>query len=196
MKHDIYVFDAFWTLIKPVSKLKNILRDEKISISKDLWTIIMTTPQSIIEVIENNLDITNRQKQILEQAISEEIEQWELYDDVLPTLDELYKQGKQIHLISNLGYEYAILVSKLLSKHIASDNIHLSFEKKLRKPDPKIYDIWIKHSQKVIMIWDSVKNDYIAPKSIGRDAIIIDRDNKIENQDRITDLSQLFDINL
>lgn len=191
MKHDIYVFDAFWTLIKPVNRLKDELRKEKISISKDLWTIIMTTPESVIAIIEQNFDISDQQRQIFKQAIAQEIHEWELYDDVVPTLEELHRMQKEIHLISNLWYEYASLVYKLLSKYINTDNIHLSCYDGLRKPNPSIYNIWNTNNKQIMMIWDSIKNDYDAPKLLWRDAKIIDRNNKIAHPNKISSLFEL-----
>lgn len=192
IEHDIYVFDAFWTLIKPVDKLKNILREQKISISKNLWTIIMTTPESVVSIIEKYIPLTIHQAQQCKYAIAQEIHEWVLYDDVAEVMQILQNQWKEIHLISNLWYEYISLVNKLLSKYISQDKMYFSCIEWQRKPNPKFYNIWNTIWKSVMMIGDSICNDYDAPVKIWRNARIIDRENKVQHIHKIASLQEVL----
>jgi FMN phosphatase YigB (HAD superfamily) len=192
IEHDIYVFDAFWTLIKPVDKLKNLLREQKISISKDLWTIIMTTPESVVSIIEKHIPLTIHQIQQCKFAIAQEIHEWELYDDVAKVMQILQDQWKEIHLISNLWYEYITLVNKLLSKYIPQDKMHFSCIEWQRKPNSKFYNIWSTIWKSVMMIGDRIGNDYDAPMKIWRNARIIDRENRVQHIHKIASLQEIL----
>src|SRR5690606_38048562 len=74
----------------------------------------------------------------LHQEIQEELASLTLFDDALPTLDELANQGIPLAICSNLAKPYGAVIDKVLSQFNFAG--HLSYERGAMKPDGGIYD--------------------------------------------------------
>ncbi len=105
----------------------------------------------------------------LHQEIQEELASLTLFDDVLPTLDVLAKQGIPLAICSNLAKPYGVVIDKLLPQFNFAR--HLSYELGSVKPDREIYESIVAGTgltpEKILFIGDTSLADYEGPAQFG-----------------------------
>ena len=106
----------------------------------------------------------------------EEAEQFELYDDVLPTLGELRRGGLRIGLISNTSRDLGVFV-----RHFALDVdawIASGSYGKV-KPSPLIFRAALElvgcEPGAALMVGDSPRDDVAGARAVGMRALLLDR---------------------
>lgn len=121
---------------------------------------------------------------------------WRVFDDVIPALKELKRQGFRLGVISNFDSR---LDDVLRGCELAQffDSVHISTRVGAAKPDPLIFDAALAHHQiEASQAWhvgDSVSEDYEGAEAIGINALLLDRDKlHADNLFRITSLNQLL----
>eukprot|EP01132_Coremiostelium_polycephalum_P000912 gene912-1148_t len=142
---------------------------------------------------------------------------WELYPDVVPTLDYLSNNGFILSVISNFDERLKQILKDLdiikyfkinTSKNIQHQKqeielITTSIDTGYSKPNPQIFqssfdkllkiDKSIQKSD-VVYIGDSIDKDYHGAKSFGFDSILLDRKGRNYNIDGITSVKELTDV--
>lgn len=105
----------------------------------------------------------------LHQDIQEELASLTLFDDVLPTLDVLAKQGVPLAICSNLAKPYGVVIDKLLPQFNFAR--YLSFEIGAIKPDRVIYESIVAATglspKQILFIGDTFLADYEGPAQFG-----------------------------
>lgn len=130
-------------------------------------------------------------KEILEEALSSP----KAFPETLKVLNELKKKYK-LGLISNTFYQSFERLEDKFKVNKKFDVILKSYETKMLKPNPKIFEMMIKtlkvDKNEALMVGDSLKDDVQAAEKFGIGGILIDRKNKYpEYPNRITSLEQL-----
>ncbi len=120
-------------------------------------------------------DLTTYEEKIKKEAFSSS-----LYPETKDVLKELKKRNLKLGLISNLASPYKNPFFELgLDKYF--NEVLFSCDIGLKKPDPKIYQKIAQHlninPSKILMTGDSIRADVDGPRSIGINAIHLDRIN-------------------
>lgn len=179
------VFDLYGTLIyladetKPYARLftemglqtsEEFRQARRIALTEDFANLT-----DLVKRIKPNTEIDLLQ---YEKEIKEERASALLYPETRSVLDNLRKKDLRLGLISNLASPYKLPFFELgLNEYF--DEVVFSCDVGLRKPDLGIYQkivekLGIDHS-KALMIGDKVHADVDGPKSIGMNAVHIDR---------------------
>lgn len=143
------------------------------------------------------LDIKYTEKLIAElKGILEEASHSnEAFPETLKVLGELKKNYK-LGLISNTFYQTFEGLEQKFRLYGIFDVILKSYETKILKPHPKIFEIMIKElnvkKSEALMVGDSLKDDIQAAETFGIKGILIDRKEKHPKYPhRITSLEQI-----
>ncbi len=144
---------------------------------------------------------------LLEQCAQEIIREfnqhtnWELYPDVLPTLQALQGRGFTLGIISDWGASLAPIISGLgLPRYF--DCLIISAVTRYAKPEPHLYDLALQRAGAIadyaIHIGDSYIHDVLGARAVGITPILLDRPGKLRaaNLDciLINDLREVLDL--
>lgn len=116
-----------------------------------------------------------------------------------------YEDAEIIETLKNKGYKIGIItnadtyfVRKVLkNNNIQYDDLIISEDIKLYKPDPKIFERSLENlgvkKNEAIFIGDNIDADFYGAKEFGLKAILIDRKDKhnLESEEKITDLRKI-----
>lgn len=123
-------------------------------------------------------------------------ESWEAYDDVFPCLEQL--KDYRLGIISNGDYNQQIQKLKKMRIDTYFDDIVAAGDVCVAKPDVKIFEIACERSnvdkRNCYYIGDNIKTDIIPCKSIGLQAILINRDETATVDENIKRIFSLSDI--
>lgn len=141
--------------------------------------------------IKHTKKLIDELKEILEEALRSQ----KSFPEALKVLNELKKNYK-LGLISNTFYQSFEGLEEKFKMQEIFDVILKSYETKILKPNPKIFEIMIKElkisKDEVLMVGDSLKDDVQAAEDFGIKGILIDRKGKHpEYRNRITTLEQI-----
>ncbi|GCE11489.1 HAD family hydrolase [Tengunoibacter tsumagoiensis] len=110
---------------------------------------------------------------------------WELYPDVLPTLEALQAHGYQLGVISDWG----IALSSILHHHKLNrffDCLLISAASRHAKPSPQLYEMALQRANAIadytIHIGDSYIYDVLGARSVGITPILLDRSGTLHAQ--------------
>lgn len=118
---------------------------------------------------------------------------WDLYSDVIPTLELLKERGLRISLISNWGKDLrAILADLPLDRYL--DDAIISAEVELHKPDPRIFRLALERlgveAHEAVHVGDQLIADVEGAQAVGMMGVLLDRERAI-GQYSITSLHEL-----
>jgi HAD superfamily hydrolase (TIGR01662 family) len=120
-------------------------------------------------------------------------ENFSLYEDALPVLDELRAHGLKLGLVSNGERDLDAFVEhhKLVVDVAVGSKAH-----GVRKPDPSIFEAALGAlavaADEAAMVGDSPSDDVDGARALGMRAVLLDRDDRYpEAADRIPDLFAL-----
>ena len=194
------VFDLYRTLIYLADETKphiRLFKDIGLRTSEGFKQAIKI---ALTEDFDNIADLVKRIKpdtQInlrpYQQELEKEIASAKLYPESREVLEELRKQNIKLGLISNLALPYKEPFFELgLNEYF--NEVLFSCDIGLRKPDSKIYHKMIRNLNinpaQVLMAGDSVSADVDGPRSIGMNAVHLDRRNASLN--KISTLKGVF----
>ena len=172
----IVVFDLYGTLVQfgimhhPFRKVLLWAREQGRSPQPDDARRLMTADKDCAELLAT-LGIFPPANMLaqLHQEIQEEIASLTLFEDVLPTLDELANQGIPLVICSNLAKPYGAVIDKLLPQFNFAR--YLSYEIGAIKPDTEIYESIVAGtgiaSGQILFIGDTWLADYEGPTKFG-----------------------------
>lgn len=193
-------FDAFGTLCEIREKrnpYKPIMKAWPHGVA-DAYQILMTRNISP-EELAHEAGCTEEIIQKVEESIAAEVASMRLYPEVPAVLDTIRKRGLKWAIISNLATPYAAPLLNLLP--FAPDVCAWSFSVGSRKPEEEIYryacqSLAIEPSS-VLMVGDSLENDYNMPKRLGMQALYLKRPGKDESMSEcVFDLLELAAIRI
>lgn len=113
----------------------------------------------------------------INEGVAAEIDSMRLYPEVVKVLERLHQVGVKWAIVSNLAQPYAEPLLKLLP--FTPDACAWSFAVGSRKPEEGIYryacDKLSVDPSSILMVGDSLENDYKAPKRLGMQARYLNR---------------------
>jgi HAD superfamily hydrolase (TIGR01549 family) len=172
----LIVFDLYGTLVQfgmmhhPFRKVLLWARQQGRSPQPDDARRLMTADKDCGELLAT-LGIFPPANMLaqLHQEIQEELVSLTLFDDALPTLDELANQGIPLAICSNLAKPYGAVIDKLLPQFNFAR--HLSYELGAIKPDREIYESIVAGTGlapgQILFIGDTSLADYEGPTQFG-----------------------------
>jgi HAD superfamily hydrolase (TIGR01549 family) len=172
----LIVFDLYGTLVQfgmmhhPFRKVLLWARQQGRSPQPDDARRLMTADKDCGELLAT-LGIFPPANMLaqLHQEIQEELASLTLFDDALPTLDELANQGIPLAICSNLAKPYGAVIDKLLPQFNFAR--HLSYELGAIKPDREIYESIVAGTGlapgQILFIGDTSLADYEGPTQFG-----------------------------
>lgn len=103
---------------------------------------------------------------------------WHIFPDVLPALDELRARGLRLAAVSNWVWQLPELLHSLkLVSHF--DTLAVSARVGFEKPHPEIFRYALRHTgvqpDEVIHVGDHLDADVVGARSVGIEAVLIDR---------------------
>ncbi len=123
----------------------------------------------------------------------EHSENFELYEDALPVLEELRRLGLKLGLVSNTGRDLDQFVRhhRLVVDAALGSRAHGK-----TKPDPSIFRAVLDRldvpAERAAMVGDSVEDDVEGARALGMRAVLLDREGRFpEFEPRIDDLLAL-----
>lgn len=120
-------------------------------------------------------------------------ENFDLYEDALPVLEELRRHGLKLALVSNTNRDLA----EFIAHHALEVDVALSSrEHGLTKPHPTIFRAALDHlgvpPENAAMVGDSPQDDIEGARALGMRALLLDRENRFPDlPDRLPDLYSL-----
>lgn len=181
----LIVFDLYGTLIKfgtTHHPFRKILKWAHAHGRKPLDTdarILMTMNEDP-ETIFRSMGIVapDEMLQMFQKEIDEELNSLTLFDDVIPTLEQLAEAEIDLAICSNLAKPYGAIIDRLLPDF--SFTRILSYEVGYIKPDDGIYDAILNRTghrkESILFIGDTLLADYEGPKLYGFRAFHLCRD--------------------
>ena len=174
-------FDAFGTLCEIRNKrhpYKPIIKGWSAGVAA-AYQAIMTRNAFPIE-LARECGCSPATIQSIEENIQAEIDSIQLYPETPAVLDALKNRGISWAIVSNLAKPYAQPLLNLLP--YAPDASAWSFAVGLRKPEAGIYHFTCKalgvSPESVLMVGDSLENDYTTPRRLGMQAAFLQRSKK------------------
>jgi HAD superfamily hydrolase (TIGR01549 family) len=120
-------------------------------------------------------------------------ENFDLYEDALPVLEELRRHGLKLALVSNTNRDLA----EFITHHALEVDVALSSREHGRtKPHPTIFKAALDRlevaPEEAAMVGDSPEDDIEGARALGMQAFLLDRENRFSDlQDRLPDLYSL-----
>ena len=122
-----------------------------------------------------------------------------LFDDVLPTLNELKKQGLILGLISNVDQDITSLLDNLGLTALLQVVV-TSQDAGFNKPSPEIFQEAVKRAgvqaNEALYVGDQYQIDVVGATKVGRKGILIDRIDyftEVDNCPRLQNLMQILE---
>lgn len=122
-------------------------------------------------------------------------EAWEIYDDVVPALDALRRNGVRLGVVSNWDSRLPDLLRMLgLAEYF--ETIVVSHLEGLEKPDPAIFERALERmggrARQALYVGDRPEVDLVGARAAGMDAVIVDRSGRLDpGKAVIADLGRL-----
>jgi HAD superfamily hydrolase (TIGR01549 family) len=123
----------------------------------------------------------------------EHAQNFDLYEDVLPTLADLRERGLKIGLVSNTGRDLRLFVTH---HRLDVDGAVSSGAHGKTKPHPAIFEAALEQLAvepgDAAMVGDSIEDDVEGARAVGMRGLLIDREGRYPDvEDKLTDLLAL-----
>jgi putative hydrolase of the HAD superfamily len=118
---------------------------------------------------------------------------FQIFEDVLPVLEDLRGRGLKLGLVSNTGRN----LDEFVQHHgLAVDAAVSSGAHGKTKPHPTIFQAALERlavePEEAVMVGDSIEDDVEGARAVGMRAVLLDRENRYpEVEDKLTDLRAL-----
>ena len=170
--------------------LEGLQRHPELEHDEEIWTAFT---ERIVRVMGAGDDARARECAVEIERRWERSFNFDLYDDVLPTLEALRRHGLKIGLVSNGVRD--------LDEFVADHRLDVDVALASRghgwiKPHPSIFRAVLDQLEvepgQAAMVGDSPEDDIEGARAIGMAAFLLDRENRYpEHEDRLADLRQL-----
>ncbi len=109
---------------------------------------------------------------------------WQVYDDVVPTLEQLRRDGARLGVVSNWDSRLPRLLEILgLAQYF--ETIGVSYHEKMEKPNPKLFLRVLERiggrPRETLHVGDVPELDLAGARAAGIDAVVLDRAGRLES---------------
>jgi HAD superfamily hydrolase (TIGR01662 family) len=198
------VFDLYNTLFflqretYPIAQLMQGLDSITPDDIKKVRYVLMTKEfSSVVNIVEYFWSGLSLDVDRCEEEIAKDLASATLYPETMDVLSGLRDSGLKLGLVSNISSLFEAPFFNFGLDSMVDDYI-LSCRVGYKKPEVEIYQMMLAKfnlsPQEVLMVGDSLQNDYHGANNAGMDALLLDRENKSDLDERITSLSELLKI--
>ena len=168
----------------------NVSDEERKSLEKEWWYEVVRKVYADVGMFDDFDDYFNDLFEVFRKAA------WQIFPETKNILNEIKSLGFAIIIVSNFDSRvYDVCESLSIIDHF--DDFIISSEVGYAKPDIEIYNIALSRNnlnpQQCVFIGDNYLNDYAAPKSIGMQALLLNRDNE-NNKHSVQKISNLNEL--
>jgi putative hydrolase of the HAD superfamily len=169
--------------------LESLQRHPEFEHDEEIW---IAFSERIIRGMGGNSDRAREVAVEIERAW-EVSHNFDLYEDVLPVLDELRAHGLKIGLVSNGARD----IQEFVAHHRLEVDVAVGSRTHGKvKPDPSIFlaalDVLGVEPEEAAMVGDSPEDDVEGARALGMRGLLIDRDDRyLEVEERLPDLYAL-----
>lgn len=198
MKIKAIVFDLYNTLIQmnDISRKPYFLMFKNSGLSNEnLKEIILTKDYPDLKTFCEKYTVEkSKQYEKLDDEIGKALETARFFPETEEVLKKLKQEGYLIGVISNLSSAYkkpffTLGIDKMIDHYI------FSCETGFKKPDERIFkhmtSIFNIRGGEALMIGDSLVSDYQGAKNAGLNALLLDRENKSDQKEKIGNLQEI-----
>lgn len=126
---------------------------------------------------------------------------WQLYPDVIPTLETLKAHGYTLGVISDWGISLSSILRHLGLTHYF-DTVNISAATRYAKPSAQLYELALQRSNAIsdyaLHIGDSYIHDVLGARAVGMTPVLLDRLNRLQGQPidclTVTSLTELVNL--
>jgi putative hydrolase of the HAD superfamily len=154
-------------------------------------------PQFILTAAKAELP-EDEQISIVKKVLGSFSNTFVLFEEVLPVLNEIKRQGKLIGIITNANHDVIKIIQGLIGQDLV-DSIVTSEEAGAEKPHPLIFTIAINKlslaAAESVYVGDQYQSDILGANGIGMKAILIDRFDAASNGQgciKVKDLKEII----
>ncbi len=174
----------------PPLAFSNVSDEERKSLEKQWWYEVVRKVYADVGMFDDFDDYFNDLFEVFRKAA------WQIFPETKNILNEIKSLGFAIIIVSNFDSRvYDVCESLSIIDHF--DDFIISSEVGYAKPDIEIYNIALSRNnlnpQQCVFIGDNYLNDYAAPKSIGMQALLLNRDNE-NNKHSVQKISNLNEL--
>jgi putative hydrolase of the HAD superfamily len=170
--------------------LETLRRDPELRHDEEIW---IAFSERIVRGMGGEADCAHEIAVEIERAW-EVSENFDLYPDALPVLEELRRHGLKIGLVSN--------GARNIDEFVAHHDLPIDAAVGSRthgkvKPDPSIFraalELLAVRADEAVMVGDTLEDDIEGARAVGIRAILIDREDRYPELDgRLRDLAELL----
>lgn len=198
----VVIFDLYGTLVRfgimhhPFRELLKWARENGRSANSNDARQLMTINKNL-SCLASDLGIRAPKIMLdtLQQKIEEELASLSLFDDVVPTLNQLQRLGVPVAICSNLAQPYGVVIDRLLSQF--SFHRFLSYEVGFIKPDLEMYQKILSNfglpAKDCFFIGDTFIADYEGPINSGFQARHLVR-GQVSQAHELTGLREILNL--
>jgi putative hydrolase of the HAD superfamily len=122
---------------------------------------------------------------------------WQLFDDVIPTLETLRQQGLRLSIISNFDSRLEDVLSALnIAQYFSS--VHISSRTGAAKPEAAIFQAALQQhhvsAAAAMHIGDSLREDFYGAQNAGLTGVWLDRNPEKKTPDGLRRISRLVEL--
>jgi putative hydrolase of the HAD superfamily len=169
--------------------LETLVRDPDLRHDEEIW---IAFTERIVRGMGGN---SNRARRIAVEVETawERSENFDLYEDALPVLDELRRHGLKLGLVSNGARD----IDEFVAHHRLEVDVAVASRSHGKvKPDPTIFRAALERlrvePEETAMVGDSIEDDVEGARALGIRAFLIDRENRYPDvEERLSDLYAL-----
>ncbi len=176
------IFDLYGTLLYIKEKTNpyyRLFKKWKVDLRKAKDSALTKNWENLQELAKEWGGNQSVNLELYQKDLEAELASTQLYCETKEVLEELRNRGIKIGVISNLASPYRkpffdLGLDQLVDHYIFSCDVGV------KKPSPEIYqlmiDKWSFSPAEILMVGDSPKCDFLGPKSLGINAILLQRE--------------------
>jgi HAD superfamily hydrolase (TIGR01549 family) len=190
-------FDAFGTVVRVHDKNRPYNELARLSGRRDARERLMSAPLDLQQAATTlGLAVSDYDGVRMQRELDMALASIAVFDDVLPALAAVRESGYRIAIVSNLAQPYGGPLKRLLNGVV--DTWVLSYEVGHIKPDPQIYRYAAAQlavpPARILMVGDTVKDDYDGARAAGFDALVLDRFGRFDLDKAFARITSLIDL--
>lgn len=169
----------------------DVSADDRKKLEKDYWRVIVEQVYSEVGMFDGFDDHFEELFEVFRSRA------WTLFPETKETLETLKEKGMKLGIISNFDSRvYDVMQDLGITGYF--DFFVISSEAGYAKPESRIFKIALQEADSTaidcIHIGDNLNNDFHCPRTVGIQALLIDREGENENlgaHHRIKDLTEI-----
>ncbi|NIQ13162.1 MAG: HAD-IA family hydrolase [Candidatus Dadabacteria bacterium] len=185
-------FSKYFPSAPPLA-FSNVTREDRVKLEKDWWYDVVKNVYTDIGMFREFDKYFDELFEIFRTSA------WEIFPETKNVLTKLKELNYKLIVVSNFDSRVYDVCRNLEILEFFDDFL-ISSEAGFAKPDPEIFNLALNRNNLVgnncVHVGDNFENDYVSPSSVGINAVLLDRENDIgnDNINKINELDELLKI--